>query len=1824
MSNFTYTVTSITGAVGTSAGTQTVTATITPLEGYRVVASDFSVNNSLGLYENIVVTKVGDNVIITLDLVNSILYSSEDVEGVIDITGDAKPSGVRIVGDITFEDDSDGPIDFIVRDSDGNPIEDGDLEIDIIGDEGDEIIVGDIIIVVEDGDDLPDSDGDGDPDELDIDLPEPFELGDGEENDDGDIVYDIIIIVPEDDLDVDEIITSDDIIILGGGDLILTPDPEFVAEDEDLVIDDIDVDSSDLNGLDGGFIVITALGDPGATATITITPTILPSTSSATYPNIVVNIIIGSNGRFVKTIRIPRVQTDAGLTNNLCIPDTNEDVEDINWDFVIVGGGDTQIIADPIDTIIQNPNNKITIRIYGDDGDIPQANEGGAVITADTWTHDTVLGPNPTGSAFNGGFISLTIPAGLGTWTLVGTAAEVSANLSVIKEGQELVLQGNTIDPLIDFCKGRASVDSDGNLVLLIEYSKGVIPIEDVLFKVDISSVATFVRPAVRINFTNGTNYSVSKTKIVYRGANGGNVSGTDLSVVLTANSGYTWHSTDIAATVASFVAVAHSQAHISATAFSPTTASLQGLAWTGAATTDLTLSWTLTGVYGTTEEEYNFTPTGGPRAVSNITFNTGANNRGANAAQTTMAINSLAALTNVESRTWTISYTITADGALVFDNPHLTTVTTTGGSSVAVTGPTLVGSGPVYTQIDGLILGTTEATDSSIVVNINGSAYIDTDSDGDPDITDPDDDGDNTPDDQDDFPLDPTEDTDTDDDGIGDNTDEDDDGDGTDDVDDDFPLDPTEDTDTDGDGIGDNTDPDDDGDGTPDDQDDFPLDPTEDTDTDDDGIGDNADTDDDGDGVLDGDDDFPLDPTEDTDTDGDGTGDNADLDDDGDGFSDLDEIEEGTDPLDPNDTPIDTDGDGIFDGADTDDDNDGFSDIDEIAAGTDPLVATTDAISVSGAGIVPQAGGSTTRTVTADLSGWTIPSQSANGLYTLVKTNNTTITITKTSANSSFNQISDSFVVTSVFGTAIAVVVAQEAFVEVTTLDGNAGNLTDSVTNGGGSQTISFVTNNPAITWTAVETSDSDNIVSSLSASGNNTDNITYNVTSNGFDESAKTATITVTLSNGDTRIVTVSQAAGAATTASLNSDSSSAITHNISNSGLASVDVLATNNATVTWTAVETSDSDNIISLLSTSGGSTDNITYTVAPNADGQAAKTAIITVTLTTSTGHVLTRTITIQLAQGAELIVPGSISVRSQVYGGGDIAMAEFGQTNYIDNFTMSKNGVALAPGDFTVTTSGSYTNFALTLGLRVGDTFIITAKHISQVGGSLQPPSNQDLNTFNDGNGSKNANDFVATSATGSGLSLTSSTVSSVFSTQRTHVDTTWQFEVDTLPTSGNKVITCDASGSGPSGAYSHVNFTGFTDQNGVALSTLAPNNGMRWDFSQVSINTTNPTSATNFVDWILAWDSSGNRVFPFSTSGVYQPSQDTDIIEFVVFWSSEMWRTTANQNTFFSIPVSMRAPSGQRFKQGPFTGLDTFKTVPPGGYWGFLYDFTHGYKVTPQHYAFNGFNTGGIGVDIPSTWHTGWRSTAAASAAGQPTGVTYNSTRTLATFTFGTSAGTNNGGRPRTGSITAPQGQSKSSTNPKVVAGYDLDGSQGSWLESNAVPLPQPSTIAWKFTMGGTTSNPQFHVATTFGGNIPGNGVSPTTTLVALPGTNMRAQGSTTNIVPGSVLQGVNNASTIGLGMISNNIMTFMNLPMGAPYNIGSGTFTANISGSNGTSGTLTATYVPNGNIYSTTLNGGATYVTMGNVESISSGANLSLPFTLIHGVTYTIYNLT
>ena len=964
MANYTYTVNSITGTVGTTAGTQTVTVTLSPNSGYRLIASDFSIANTNN-FENIQVTQQSANVIITFDLIDTILYTEEDFNMDIDIQGDARLSAVKFDGDLDFTNDPADGWDIIVFDTDNNLSDDGTLNVDTDGDPGDENTVGVIVITAGDGQENP-SDDNGNFIEPDINLPEPYSLGDGVLTDEG-WIFDVIVTIPDNDIsNQDNSISTSDITDATGNDINTVSDG--VTTDSNLSIDWIKVDTSLLDGLNGGFIVITAAGDSGASGTFNLTPTVEPVTSTASYDAIVDTILIDSNGKFRKVVRIPSAAGDDNVGNAICTPSAPDDVADISWDISVDTDDNTADLDDfqlP-DPIKQKSESNITIQFICPDSNVPQSTDGRATI-GDDWKYIVDLGTKKEGVTSQAGVINIEVPPPSGgAWNLNGTATENAANEVKLVEGNEIVLTTPSSDPNIDFCRGRAIKLPNGNLSLFLEYSQGVFQNEDSVYEIFLVAEVAYSEPAVILNFSDTNKYTINRPRITYSGASGALVSGTTLDVTLTANNGYTWHDTDLNVATNSFVASGHTQNNIASVTVNPTTASMQGATFDGTAITELTVSWTLQGTYGSTPAVYNFTPTGGPKAIVDLDFNEGDNFRGVNNAQSTITINDVAEITGIEGRSYSEAYTLTAEAGNVFNNPHLVVVTAD--NNTTVTGPNLVGAAP-YTELDGTLTGTFSNVDTVTDISITGNSYLDTDGDGVGDNIDTDDDGDGVLDVDDDFPLDGNEDTDTDGDGTGDNADTDDDGDGVLDVDDDLPLDDTEDTDTDSDGVGDNADTDDDGDGVDDTEDDFPLDPNEDTDTDGDGTGDNADTDDDGDGVSDtdettdgtdpldsdsdddtvddGEDDFPLDPNEDTDTDGDGTGDNADTDDDGDGVSDTDETTDGTDPLDPDsdddsvddgddDFPLDpnedtdTDGDGVGDNTDTDDDGDGTSDVDD------------------------------------------------------------------------------------------------------------------------------------------------------------------------------------------------------------------------------------------------------------------------------------------------------------------------------------------------------------------------------------------------------------------------------------------------------------------------------------------------------------------------------------------------------------------------------------------------------------------------------------------------------------------------------------------------------------------------------------------------------------------------------------------------------------------------------------------------------------------------------------------------------------------------------
>ena len=279
------------------------------------------------------------------------------------------------------------------------------------------------------------------------------------------------------------------------------------------------------------------------------------------------------------------------------------------------------------------------------------------------------------------------------------------------------------------------------------------------------------------------------------------------------------------------------------------------------------------------------------------------------------------------------------------------------GASVTTVTCPTSAGCDGTYGHYEVTLIGNGTGTSVAYTALFGQPADTDDDNDGTPDIDDA-------------FRTDASEDTDTDGDGVGNNADTDDDscpaaanvtlgitcnslyypgdgvvdaneasgctmmidcdGDGYIDSIDTFPTDSTEWIDTDGDGLGNNADIDDDGDGVSDAYDWAPLNSSEWRDFDGDGDGDTNDTDDDNDGVADTEDAYPYDASESADNDGDGVGDNTDMDDDDDGVDDYDSSGAQLDNCRTtvNANQANNDGDTAGDLCDDDDDNDGTDDV--------------------------------------------------------------------------------------------------------------------------------------------------------------------------------------------------------------------------------------------------------------------------------------------------------------------------------------------------------------------------------------------------------------------------------------------------------------------------------------------------------------------------------------------------------------------------------------------------------------------------------------------------------------------------------------------------------------------------------------------------------------------------------------------------------------------------------------------------------------------------------------------------------------------------------
>ena len=496
------------------------------------------------------------------DGLDIILYdlNGDDVDGDLPIDEDGDGGDRIIVGDLDINsDDEANPFD-VLYDEDGNPEGGGSmLDEDAYDDNGDNLGRGPFDIIINpDGNGLcigreifsPEGDRigavcfrnfDGDIINVDIPLPDGFELSDGEENDDGGFRFDIILVLPDEDTSGGGgSIDGTQIIVTGGGPLGGgNPVPDDVFNSLDITT--LDINSDNVDPINGGFIVITATGDPGATATVTITPSILVDGFTEVMT---INVVIGADGTFVQSVRIPSIVGDQNLGKlGVCSPEDfiPEELEDglmwtITGDLGYTDDEGNEMI-ETYDPVMQDDGGQVCINFVSSDP--------GIIIP-------TTIIQNTRGFAFDDGVIRHIIPAqDSQNWTLIDPVDGVVR----ISDDNFGLKQGETVSAGVEICNGTALLNSNGDLVLNQPYTGGQIQQDKVTYEINLDDVATQNTEVVLL-FENGEHYTfadhlapgTAKAEFVYGGTPGDPVVAGDtaVSVALVAAPGFTWHDTDI------------------------------------------------------------------------------------------------------------------------------------------------------------------------------------------------------------------------------------------------------------------------------------------------------------------------------------------------------------------------------------------------------------------------------------------------------------------------------------------------------------------------------------------------------------------------------------------------------------------------------------------------------------------------------------------------------------------------------------------------------------------------------------------------------------------------------------------------------------------------------------------------------------------------------------------------------------------------------------------------------------------------------------------------------------------------------------------------------------------------------------------------------------------------------------------------------------------------------------------------------------------------------------------------------------------------------
>lgn len=753
MANYTSTTTMVTGRPGTSVDTGTsVIITLTANAGYRFkTPHGLSVSDPQNIFDEESIVRDSDSqVTVTLSVRDDIRFPNSNANVDVRIIGDTERDTNEVVvvldGD-PVDTDGDGvdDTDIMFEDDLGNgPLD--SLDVDADGLEGDMVGVGNAILCpIASRRFREDADGE-------IIFPNPPAdrlLGNGSRlvfsnprvGDNGCIVYTITVVIGSSNSDgtsgggqggdlsdggggtgngtFDDVYNTDsdgnNNPIDGGGSETVPADEDPDAPED--AIFDIDINTDNLDRVRGGFVIITATGTPGATTTVRLTPTnIGTGTLPSTIGVINVPIRIESNGIDREIVRIPSIAGDDNFSS-LCQTMIPDGVDGIQWDIT---ADDTDVIIEGDTTLMQDAGGQVSFQIASSDLSIPIISNSS--IVGNNWIHRTDIN-GTRGFTFEEGRIRAIIPPNEGgTWTLLDA---VNGVVSIDPDTDITCFGGGNFE----FCDGTATINSAGSLVITQPYSGGVIPVNMRRCVINLDNLAT-QDTEVKLNFMvpNGANFSISpfsQSEFAYSGRPGTTVSaGVENQITFTANDGYTWRYTDLAIMAASIVAGdGNADTHItpSSFSFSPTISSLQA---DGGRVEDITMSWTLSGVFPTPpnlEDTYTITPAGGPRFISQVSFDFGSDSRG-QASLVDATFQSISTIEGIESRPWSVNYRIDADTDHTFKTGQTVEGTHHSSTHGATVSSGTLDSGLLFST--GTISGTYGGSNDTVFVDGVGDAF--------------------------------------------------------------------------------------------------------------------------------------------------------------------------------------------------------------------------------------------------------------------------------------------------------------------------------------------------------------------------------------------------------------------------------------------------------------------------------------------------------------------------------------------------------------------------------------------------------------------------------------------------------------------------------------------------------------------------------------------------------------------------------------------------------------------------------------------------------------------------------------------------------------------------------------------------------------------------------------------------------------------------------------------------------------------------------------------------------------------------------------------